>query len=367
MTMSGQWDEFNRRVGLWQRTGDAERLALPGLLHEGFRNQETDPELSFALFTRGRDEAQRLNEPWWVLFFENWRLTALTCYVMDFSRALSLAVQLMVRFNAPDGQAHPDRHTVLDNVLYTYINIDPLGYRDEIERGFAYLDGQIEQEPTSGRFVLNHRRMSYLGTTERWEEAYDLALRSLALVDQAREAHVRTWHGSWALFELCRICHALGRVDELAGHADHMAELAEKDHQLRRVQADARIWRAVTQRGRGHERDASASFHQGLGLLRGLDRRDWVCADPVAAYYEAAGDQKAALGVRDRELAAIAKKGMLHRVCQVHIERCRLLASLGELTPGDLDATRHSTGQLRTPDWYLEKLNRIEATGRAEA
>ena len=32
------------------------------------------------------------------------------------------------------------------------------------------------------------------------------------------------------------------------------------------------------------------------------------------------------MGVRDRELAEITPKGMLHRMAQVQIERCRLLA-----------------------------------------
>jgi hypothetical protein len=104
-----------------------------------------------------------------------------------------------------------------------------------------------------------------------------------------------------------------------------------------------------------------------MGLLDGLERRDSICPDGFAAYHELGGDLKAALGVRDRELAEITKKGMSHRGCQVRIERCRLLAKAGELTPADLDAVRLSAGQLRTPEWYLEKLDRIDPTGHVKA
>ena len=71
VTMSDHWDEYERRVRLFQQAGDRERLELPRLYHEGWACHETDPERSVALCTRGRDEARRLSEPWWELFFES--------------------------------------------------------------------------------------------------------------------------------------------------------------------------------------------------------------------------------------------------------------------------------------------------------
>jgi hypothetical protein len=270
-------------------------------------------------------------------------------------------MELMVRFNSPEGRAHPDRISVLTSVLYTYLQVDPLGYRDELERGFVHLDGQISRGPVSERFVLNYRWTEYLCETERWDEAYDRAHRALALADRSEKSGTRLWHGSWALFLLCEICNALGRVDQLAGHAEDMAERSEKHPDLRRTAASACIWRAVTQRAAGEEQAASRSFRKGMHYLKNLDSRDEICADPTAKYYELGGDWEAAAKVRDRELAAIATKGMLHRSCRVRIERCRLLAKAGELTPADLAEARQAASRLRVPDPYLEKLSRIEA------
>ena len=246
------------------------------MFHEGGDCHETDPERTFALYTRGRDEARRLNEPWWDLFFESWRLTGLTSHLMDFTRALPLAVELTVRFSSPEGRAHSEWLNVLTNVLYTYTNVDPFGYRDEIERGFAYMDPEVSRGPVSERFVLNHRWICYLSETERWAEAHDIAMRSVALADQARDALLRNWHGSWALYELCRICNALGRLEELADHADHMAELSAGHGRLRRARADAWIWRA-SHGAAGDERDASAASHRGMALLHGLEARLDLC------------------------------------------------------------------------------------------
>ena len=134
MSMSTNWDEYHRRVNLWHATGDSERLALTDVYQEAWQLQETDTEQSLALFTRGRNEARRLNEPWWVLFFENLRLETLVGYIEDFARALPLVVELMVQFNAPGGRTHEFRHWVLRNILHTYISIDAFGYRSEIEQ-----------------------------------------------------------------------------------------------------------------------------------------------------------------------------------------------------------------------------------------
>jgi hypothetical protein len=242
------------------------------------------------------------------------------------------------------------------------LQVDPVGYRDELERGFGQLDELIGRGPVVNRFVLDYRRTEYLCETERWDEALDLAHQSLALADRSGDSNNRFWHGAWALFLLCEICHALGRLDEVAGHAADMEERSQKTNHLMRTRASAWIWHAVTQRAKGDERGASRSFHRGMHYLRGLDSREEICAEPIARYYEMGGELKEAVSVRDRELAAIAKKGTLHRSCRVQIERCRLLSRAGSLTPADLSDVRQAAAKLRVPDWYLERLARVVAT-----
>jgi hypothetical protein len=359
LTMSQLWAEFHRRVDDWRKAGDPERLRLVELYEEAGRYRETHVEQRLAILTHCRDEAGRLNEPWWVLFFEYWRLDTVTSSQHDFARALPLAMELIVRFNSPEGRAHPYHIGLLTQVLYTYSKIDPLGYRDELERGFEYLDGQISSGPGTERFVLDFRRTEYLSVVERWSEAHELAHCSLALANSC----ANVWHGAWALFLLCRACHALDLRDELASHALYMVELSQKSNSLKRTLADAWLWRAVSQQSRGDEISASSSFHKGMRHLKDLDRHDEISADPTAAYYELRGDWKAALGVRDRELADVTTRGMLHRSCLVQIERCRLLSRAGELTASDLSKAREAAALLRHPDWYLGKLTRIGDQG----
>jgi hypothetical protein len=97
-------------------------------------------------------------------------------------------------------------------------------------------------------------------------------------------------------------------------------------------------------------------------MQKHLSARDEICPDAIAKYYELAADWKAVATVRDRELAAVEKKGMFHRICEVHIERCRLLKLAGGLTARDLDAARLAADRLRVPDRCLEKIAKIECS-----
>jgi hypothetical protein len=317
------------------------------------------PERKLELLTRARDEARRLGEPWWVLYFEYSRLSTLTADLHDFARALPLAVELLLRFNGPEGRAHRHRLDVLTLGLYAFLQVDPIGYRRELEDGFADLDAQVPQGPGTARYVLDYRRSEYLSETERWEEAFVLSSRSLALTEQGRDPMSKAWEGAWILFRLCGICDALGHFDRLAVHAEDMRERSEGRSDLLRTRASALIWLAVAGRAAGDERAALRSFQQGTRWLKGLDSRDELCADALARYHELGGDLEAALGIRDRELAVVTRKGMIHRACRVEIERCRLLSRAGTLTPADVGKARDAAAKMRVPDWYLERLDRV--------
>lgn len=282
-------------------------------------------------------------------------LSSLTAYAMDFARALPLAMQMLVRINTPAARAHEWRNLVMINALYTHISSDAIGFRDEIERGLACLEEKSFKP--GDRYVLNNRRIRFLMHIERWEDAYETAMRALTLVEADPE--VRVWHGAWILYEACRICDALGKAGQLADHSEHMAELSAQHPQLRRTQADAHFWNAVVARRGGEVQKATRSFHQGMHILTGLERREAICADAVARYHEACGELRSAIQVREREIADVARNGQYFRAAQMQVERCRLLTELNELSQADLAAARESTAKLRKPEWILAKLERF--------
>jgi hypothetical protein len=347
------WAELRQRIDAWVEVGDEDRLQLVDLFYESHDHRETNPEYQLKLLTIGRNEARRLKEPWWVLFFESWRLTVMTSDLHDFASARPLVWELLAQLNSREWQDHSEAHSIRTNGLYTYLQVDPLGYRDELDQGFAALDGQITKEPVSERFVLSYRWTEYLVETQSWEAALESALRFRSLVQQGESSD---WWNCWSLFLLCGTCHSLGRIDELATYAEEMTARSEDAHQLLRAHATGLVWSAVAHRIRGDEDSAARSFDRGTYFLEDLSSEHEICADALAAYHELKGDWNAVLGVHERELNAISGKGRLHRECIIHMERCRLLSRLGNLTEQDLAVTRESISRMLKPEWYLEKL-----------
>lgn len=354
MSDRGTGDEY-RQVA--SQDIDMNSRSLDALYHDAMRYRETDPEHQLALLTQGRDEALRLNEPGVALFFESWRLTTLTSDLCDFARAHPLAIELMVRVSKPEFQGHSDEASIWNNVLCTYVEVDPIGHRDDLERGFSHLDQKIAKGPVQERFVLNYRWVQYLCYTQRWKEAYDRAQHFQALVGRGR---CSPWWQCWALFLLCKICNALEQVDFLADYAKEMVEKSQQGSQLVRTRAAGMIWLAVANRIRGKEREASRDFHEGMRYISNVSSRDEICADAISKYYELANDWKAAIAVRDRELSAISKKGMSHRCCVVEIELCRLRLREGNISDADFRKARIAAEKMRVPSWYLNQIVELE-------
>jgi hypothetical protein len=354
--MSSAWAEFNSRSAEIAKSGDSERLSMIRRFQEAWQYRETNPELRLDLITRCRDDAKHWNDWWWEIFFEHWRLGTMTSDLHDFSRALPLAIELMVRLNTADGRLHSEYAGILIEVLYTYFEIDPFGYQEEIEQGFAYLLERTRNDNVDERFVLNYRRTHYLLTTERFNDAFELANQQLAIANETDNM----WFSAWYLFLLCRICHKLDLIDELEVNATLMIDQSAGKGSFRRTRADGQLWLAVALQSRGDERAAVESFHKGMRHLQNLDRKDDMFADAIATYYELREDFRAAAGVREREIADREKCGSLHTVCVATIERCRLLAKAGELNEIDVSRANEAVGKMKRPDWYCDRLYRIE-------
>jgi hypothetical protein len=77
------WDwvhEFERRAS---EKCDGRRLWLAGLFDSAYGFRETNPDLALNLFAEGRRLAEELQEPWWALFYDRWRVHALLHFKRD--------------------------------------------------------------------------------------------------------------------------------------------------------------------------------------------------------------------------------------------------------------------------------------------
>jgi hypothetical protein len=342
--------------------GDAQRLRLVRFHREAYAHRHTDPDRMLALFDEGRRLALVLNEPWWVLFFDHWRVETLIYYKDDYREVIDLAVRATLEMRKPVHEQHPLRFAVWCNLVAAYLCVDPRGYAGQIREALDYLRQEVPAEGEE-RYLLLARRHWFAWELGRIDEARGLALEELALADGDPDRHLAAHHEVDTYKTLCRIAHRRGDwagLGECAAAGEERARVLGYKYEL----ALFLLWQALWLRHEGRDEEARRLCRQGTARMGRLGKPpDDSFYDALCAFHEQGGQAVAALRVRDRELAECQGKGQLAYEVECRLKRCRLLARLGQPLADEAAACRAAIARLRAPEWYLAELERVAAGG----
>src|SRR5262245_19209774 len=316
-----------------------------------------------AVLDEGRARAQQLGEPWWVLFFEHWKLETLIYYKDDYRHVLDLAVKATLELRKPAFEHYPLRFGIYCNLVASYLCVDPRGHAPAIREALAYLREQVS--PDGGdRYLVQARRHWFAYEMGELSEAHELALEELAMADADPDRHTARHHEVDTYKALCWI--AFHRED-WAALADYAAtgEARARAIEYRYELALFLLWQALGARREGNEEQARRLCRQGTSQMARLGQPPGESYyDALAAYHEQGENTEAAWEVRGRELETTVGKGQLAYECLVHLKRVRLLVKMGRATVEEAEAVRQAAARLREPGWYLEQLEQALAGGR---
>jgi hypothetical protein len=355
----GEWIRASRAE--FQRRGDEAALRMTRLHAEGYAYRESDPDRALALFTEGRQIAAQLGDPWWTQFYDERRVVALLHFKQDFRDVLDLAVHCALQVRKPEFAHYPGRFTAADNLIAAYLGIDPVGYAGPIREALDALRPELPAGPDEQRYLFLARERHFALDCDRLDDLHAHALEMLALGDTDPDRHRVAHFTEGAYFDLCRIAHARGDGEALAANAATGEETSRRSGNQCEL-AEALAWRALAAQESGAEEHAGRFSRSAAALIARLrmpPTRGYF--DALCAFHERGGAPALALRLRERQLETVSGKGRLGDECRTHVERCRLLALLGELTDPDLAAARAATDRLRAPAVYLEKLDRLGA------
>ena len=356
---SDWFDDFERAARL---AGDSERDRLGQLHREAYRHRESDPDRALGLIAEGRRLAERLGEPWWVLYYDQQRVHALLHFKQDYRDVLDLAVRNTLAVRGPAYAGFPRRLLIHGDLVSAYLGIDPVGYAEPIGQALEYLD-EATPPLCDERYLLLGNERQFAVDRGLLEEALRLGQRSLELAAEdpvpgrARHFLVFTYSG------LAEIAFRLGDRDML----DEAAALGEQQSRRAGHQVELagfQLWQALALRQRGQDGAALALWRQAIARLGGLRMPpDPSYRDAESAFHEAGGDLEGALAVREAELLIIQGRGRLACESACHLKRCALLARLGRLTASDREAARQAAERLRNPSAARAALARLAEQG----
>jgi hypothetical protein len=349
--------EFEARA---RAGGDAARLRLTQAHREAYARRQSDPDRMLALLEEGRALALRLNEPWWVLFYDHWRVEALIYYKDDYREVVDLAVRAVLEARKPAYERHPLRFAVWCNLVAAYLCVDPRGHAGAIRTALDYLGTQVPAEG-GDRYLLQARRHWFAYELGDLGAARALALEELALADADPDRQLATHHEVDTHKALCRIAFRAGDWPALDEHAAAGEEKA-RSVRYRYEVALFLVWRALGARREGREEEARRLFRQGTAQMGRLGQPpDDTYYDAVCLYHELGGQLLAAWRARERHLVQAAGRGQRAAEAECRVKRCRLLRRMELPAEAEAEAARAAARRLRDPSWYLGELERALA------
>ncbi len=349
------FDEYELRA---LDQGDRRRGNLGWYHREAYRYRETDPDYALTLIAKGRAEAMRLHEPWWILFYDHLQVHALLHFKMDYTQVLDLAVQNTLQLRKSQFADFPRRGIVQLDLVSAYLGIDPIGYAEPIRQALDYLDQETPKQGDDRYLVLGACRQFAIELGQ-FDEAERLNLQALDLAaddpdpDRARHFSVFSYSSLceiyWNKKDLEKLQSAVEVGETTARRVGHHNEIAS-----------LLMWRALLARQQGDQESGELLLRRATACLKGLGMPpDSSFYDAQCAYHELANDLEPALATRETELTNLRDRGRLARECECLLQRAWLLQRLGRATAEDFEQVRRAARRLRQPTGPLDRLERL--------
>jgi hypothetical protein len=336
---------------------DRESYQLVALTRQAVPMIRDDPDQALELLAEGIALAERLEESWFMRFFEHWSIQALLFHKRDPNKALPMAEAAVQETTKPEYADFPQRICLREDLISSHLHRDPLGYTAEIEEAIGYM--QVEIPPDCAcRHCLASLQTEFLLAKKQWEAAEQAALDAIRSAWPASDYH----HALAAYASLCQISYERREWTNLR----HWSE-AGKTFEGQDVGASSipelLLWQAAALRRIGDASSAATEYRR----VRAKTRRGTAVPSPgffdaLFAYHEADPDPRPAIAVCTLELEQLSGSGETMRECRVRLRRRSLLAQRGLPVAEEETAIRSLAASLRDPKPILMQMA-SEVTG----
>jgi hypothetical protein len=339
--------------------GDFRRARLCQMHNEAYAHRQSQPRRMLEILEEGRREAIALQEPWWVLFFEHWKLETQIYYLEDYREVIEMGIRQTLELNKPNLEQHPLRFGVYCNLVAAYLCVDPRGYADAIEQALAYLQTCV---PESGGecYLLQARRHWFAYELGDYEAAFRLAQEELDMAFRDADIHTARHHAIDTYKALCWICAQRKEWENVRQYAELGIELVEKEDTYQYEFACFLAWWAVWLRREGAVDRARRAMQQALTIMGRLGIQPGEpFYDARAEYHQLGQEWEQIRKIREQEFSSSVGKGQLAYECRILLKQLEVAVQCGDATQGIQKQLEEGMKTLRAPSWFRAEMQRI--------
>lgn len=340
---------------------DEQRMQLLQLQMMAGEFTDSQPEVSLAFQDQARSLAVALNEKWWVLFVDHWRLQVLLHYKKDYREVLDIAVQAALESRKPEYANLPQRICLHEDLINSYLGTDPIGYSRELENALDYMQAEVSEEAEC-RYCIGNCRTEHQLLQNDLEAAEHSSRITLQMADGDPNRSTAEHHAAEVCGYLCVISHRREDWQAMEEWAEQGEELAKGQERPLTV-ANMMMWRALADRMQGREEDAQKRRRLALKRLKRVNSTpsgDFF--DALCAFHLQKDNFEKAAKARRHECKLLKDKGRFYAECRATLALAQLLAQLGEPFEEELAHLENVAKKLRDPEPWHEEIAKLRST-----
>ena len=336
-------------------SGDIERQQLAILWESSVELSYERPDQKLAILDQAGALARRLNEPYWDLFFDHWKIEVLLYEKHQPAAALKLAARAAFEVRKPIYDAFSYRPQITLSLTACYLKTDPIGYEPMLREAFEYARVQCQNDEELRPYFAQQwsRFLEAVGAPDaveaNWQHLY-------AAYQSGTEHYV--------LFALVHLCSTLATYD-LPAARHHIGEFAALGLELCRIEERDReaavftMWLAVAARWRGEEQEAYKLYLRSWEMQKRLSSPHNAVQFAATLYHESAREWEAALRVVEEEIAVLHQHELAFLEAKRRLKQVELLLKLKRDTKGAAAKLRAVASGLKSRDYWESELQKL--------
>ena len=337
------------------RNDDFERQQLAILWERSVELSYERPDEKLAILDQAGALARRLNEPYWELFFDHWKIEVLLYEKHRPAAALKLAARAAFEVRKPLYDAFSYRPQITLSLTACYLKTDPIGYEKPLREAFEYARVQCQSDEELRPYFAQQwsRFLEAIGAPDaveaNWQHLY-------AAYQSGTEHYV--------LFALVHLCSTLASYDPFAARS-HVGEFAALGLELCRIEERDReaavftMWLAVAARWQGDENEARKLYLRAWEMQKRLSSPHNAIQFAATIYHETAREWDEALRVVEDEIAVLQTHDLAFLEAKRRLKQVELLIKLKRDTARAAAQLRAVEGGLKSREHWESELRKL--------
>ncbi len=337
------------------QNGDFERQQLAILWERSVELSYESPDQKLAILDQAGALARRLNEPYWDLFFDHWKIEVLLYEKHQPAAALKLAARAAFEVRKPIYDAFAYRPQITLSLTACYLKTDPIGYEKPLREAFEYARAQCQSDEELRPYFAQQwsRFLEAIGAPDaveaNWQHLY-------AAYQSGTEHYV--------LFALVHLCSTLASYDFEAARA-HIGEFSAVGLELCRIEERDReaavftMWAALAARWDGDENRARQFYARAYEMQKRLTSPHNAIQFAATLYHEEAGEWAEALRVVEDEIKVLQQHELAFLEAKRRLKQIELLRRLGRDAAGAIARLREVASGLKSREHWDGELTKL--------